>query len=134
MQRVHPQKSSKKGHKIESIPEGVVVNAMCPLHSDTPLEMFCVDEVKLCCHACTFKDLHKEHNVVELSVISQDNETFSAADVKKRFADSLKCDDALDKKIEETIESIRREGDEAQKKINRHSKKHIRSWKKRKLR
>ena len=98
---------SKKGHKVEAIPEGVVVNAMCPLHGDA-LRMFCVDEVKLCCLTCKTKELHKGHNVVELSAISQDNETFSAAAVKKRFADVLKCDDALDKKIEEAIENIQK--------------------------
>ena len=43
---------SIKGHKVEPIPEGVVVNAMCPLHKNAPLEMFCVDEVKLCCFGC----------------------------------------------------------------------------------
>ena len=70
--------------------------------------MFCVDEVKLCCLRCTkrTKDLHEGHNVVKISDVSQDNETFSAAEVKKRFADVLKCDDELDKKIEEAIESI----------------------------
>ena len=40
---------SKKGHKVEAIPEGVVVNAMCPLHKNNALEMLCVDEIKLCC-------------------------------------------------------------------------------------
>ena len=108
---------SKKGHKIEAIPEGVVVNAMCPIHKNIPLEMFCVDDVKLCCSTCKTKKLHKGHNIVDLSEISQDNEAFSAAEVKKRFADVLKCDDALDKKIEEAIENIRREGDEAQEKV-----------------
>ena len=44
-----------------------------------------------------------------MSEIVQDNETFSASEVRKRFADALKCDDELDKKIEETIESIRKE-------------------------
>ena len=101
---------SKKGHKVEVIPEGVVANAMCPLHKNEPLSMFCVDEVKLCCSPCNFEDLHKGHRVVKISDVSQDNDTFSAADVKKRFADVLKCDDALDKEIDEAIENIRKEG------------------------
>ena len=108
---------SKKGHKTEVIPEGVIVDGMCPLHNDIPLKMFCVDEVKLCCSTCKVKDLHKGHNVVDLSEVSQDNEVFSASEVRKHFADVLKCDDELDRKIEETIESIRKEGNEAKEKI-----------------
>ena len=107
---------SKKGHKIEAIPEGVVVDAMCPLHNDA-LRMFCVDEVKLCCHACKTEKLHKSHNTVKVTDVSQDNEIFSASDVRKHFAVVLKCDDELDKKIEETIESIKREGNEAGEKV-----------------
>ena len=103
-----------------------------PSTKNNPLEMFCVDEVKLCCAMCKTKKLHKGHNVVELSAISQDNETFSAAEVKKRFADVLKCDDALDKKIEEAIESIKREGDDAQKKVNQTFIEATRDWRKRK--
>ena len=106
-----------KGHKTEAIPEGVVVDAMCPLHKNNPLEMFCVDEVKLCCFGCKLKDLHKGHNVVDLSDVSKDNETFSASDVRKHFAVVLKSDDELDKKIEEAIENIRREGVEASEKV-----------------
>ena len=95
---VHSIKS-KKGHKTEVIPEGVVVDAMCPLHKDIPLKMFCIDEVKLCCSTCRVKDLHKGHRIVELSEVSQDNEVFSASEVRKRFADALKCDDELDRKV-----------------------------------
>ena len=110
---------SMKGHKTEAIPEGVVVDARCPLHNDIPLEMFCVDEVKLCCAMCTNKveDFHKGHNTVKVSDVSQDNEVFSASDARKHFAVVLKFDDELDKKIEETIESIRREGNEAGEKV-----------------
>ena len=70
--------------------------------------MFCADEIKLCCSTCTSRtnDLHNGHNVVGISEISQDNETFSASSVKECFTDVLKCDDALDKKIKEVIESI----------------------------
>ena len=108
---------SKKGHKTEAIPEGVVVDAMCPLHKKNPLEMFCVDEVKLCCFGCRIEDLHKGHNAVKTSDTAQDNEIFSASDVRKHFAVVLKCDDELDKKIEETIENIRMEGAEAKEKV-----------------
>ena len=60
---------SKKGHKVEAIPEGVVVNAMCPLHKNNALEMLCVDEVKLCCLGCKEEKLHEGHNVVKTSDI-----------------------------------------------------------------
>ena len=110
---------SLKGHKTEAIPEGVIVDARCPLHKDEPLSMFCVDEVKLCCSSCInrIEDLHKGHNVVKISDISQDNEVFSASEVRKHFADVLKCNDELDKKIEETIENIRKEGNDAIEKV-----------------
>ena len=108
---------SKKGHKTESIPEGVIVDAMCPLHNDA-LRMFCIDEVKLCCLECAFMSgLHKGHNIIKTPDIAQDNEIFSASEVRKHFADVLKCDDELDKKIEEAIEDIRKEGNEAIKKV-----------------
>ena len=84
---------SMKGHKTEVIPESVIVDGMCPLHNDIPLKMFFVDEVKLCCGIWKVKKLHKGHNVVDLSEVSQDNETFSASEVRKHFADVLKCDD-----------------------------------------
>ena len=42
-------KASKKDHKIEVIPKGVRVDAMCPLHKGNQLELFCVDDVELCC-------------------------------------------------------------------------------------
>ena len=48
-----------KGHKVEAIPEGVVANARCSLHDDEPLRLFCIDEVKLCCHACTQRSFIK---------------------------------------------------------------------------
>ena len=111
--------TKKKGHRTEAIPEGVVVDARCPLHNDNPLGMFCVDEVKLCCGICKVEDLHKGHNTVKASDVSQDNEVFSATDARKRFADVLKYDDELDKKIEETIENIRREGNEAGEKVKK---------------
>ena len=111
--------TKKKGHKTEAIPEGVIVGAMCPLHNDNPLEMFCVDEVELCCGTCTSrtKDLHKGHNVVKISEIPQDNEVFSAAEVRKRFADALKSDDELSKNIEGAIDSIRSEWNDAREKV-----------------
>ena len=93
-------RNSKKEHKTEAIPEGVIVDGMCPLHDDEPLRMFCVDEVKLCCSTCInrIEDLHKGHNVVDLSDVAQDNEIFSASDVRKHFAAVMKSDDELDKR------------------------------------
>ena len=44
--------SKKKGHKTEVIPKGVRVDAMCPLHKMNALELFCVDDIELCCMAC----------------------------------------------------------------------------------
>ena len=55
---------------------------------------------------CGSKSLNDEHE-----------KAFSASEVRRRFADVLKYDDELDRKIEETIESIRREGNEASEKI-----------------
>ena len=78
---------SLKGHKTESIPEGVIIDAMCPLHKNIPLEMFCVDEVKLCCFGCKTEKLHKGHNTVKILDVAQDNEIFSASEVRKHFAD-----------------------------------------------
>lgn len=108
---------SMKEHKIEALHEGVNVNAMCPIHNDIPLKMFCVDEVKLCCAMCKAKNLHDDHIVVDLSEIDKDNETFSASEVKIHFEDVLKCDDELDRKIETTINNIKKESKETMVKI-----------------
>ena len=43
------RKGSKKDHKTEAIPKGVMVDARCPLHKENPLELFCVDDTELCC-------------------------------------------------------------------------------------
>ena len=108
---------SKKGHKTEGIPEGVVVNAMCPIHSDSPLKMFCVDEGKLCCFLCEKEKLHQGHKLVKVSDIAQDNGVFSASKVRKDFAEVMKKDDELVEKIRGIIERIRKEGEEAKKKV-----------------
>ena len=42
---VHGIDSLKK-HKVEAIPEGIAVHAMCPIHKNNALEVFCVDEIK----------------------------------------------------------------------------------------
>lgn len=111
------KKASKKGHKVEAIPDGVNVNAMCPIHKEDALKMFCVDEVKLCCYGCKTDDLHKDHNVVRTAEITEDNEIFSALEVRKRFADVLEYDDKLDKKIEAVIEDINNESVSTREKV-----------------
>ena len=71
--------AKKKGHRAEPIPGGVRVEAMCPLHKNKPLNMFCVDEVELCCSACGLLGPHKGHTLVRVSDISEGSEVFSAA-------------------------------------------------------
>ena len=41
--------------------------------------------------------------------MSEYNEVLSAAKVRERFEGALKCDDDLEKKIAETIESVQKE-------------------------
>ena len=50
---------SKKDHKTEVIPKGVRVDAMCPLHKNCAFEMFCVNNIGLCCATCTLHIGHK---------------------------------------------------------------------------
>ena len=52
--------------------------------------------------------LHNSHKVVKLSEVSEDNEVFSAANVRERFEGALKCDDDLENKIAETIVSVQK--------------------------
>ena len=89
----------KKEHKTEVIPKGVRVDARCPLHKDVPLDLFCVDDIELCCGTCGLLGPHMGHKIVKISEVSEDNEVFSAAKVRKRFEGVLKCDDDLEKKI-----------------------------------
>lgn len=109
--------SLKKGHKVEVIPEGIWVDAMCPIHKKNPLEMFCIDELKLHCAMCKTEKLHKNHRTVMISEIDKESDKFSVAQVKERFRDVLKHDDELEKKIEDTIESIKNECESARSKI-----------------
>ena len=78
----------------------------CPLHKGSQLDLFCMDDVKLCCTSCALQSLHKGHKVVKVSEVSKDNKVFSATKVRERFEGALKCDDDLDKRIKETIESV----------------------------
>ena len=71
----------KKDHKAEVIPKGVRVDAMCSLHKKNSLERLCVNEIQLCCSTCVLDRVHKDHKVVNLSNVSEDNEVFSAAKV-----------------------------------------------------
>ena len=111
-------KASKKGHKTEVIPKGVRVDAMCPLHKGNQLERLCVSEVQLCCSTCVLDRVHKDHKVVKVSEVADDNEVFSAAKVRERFKGVLKCDDDLEKKIATTIENIQKENVSAKEKVS----------------
>lgn len=112
-ERVHDKDPMKGLHKTEAIPGGVKIEASCSLHKDEPLEMICIDEVKLCCPTCKTENSHKGHNVVSI----QDNGANSAATVNAQFADVVKRSDELDEKITSAIEGIRREIDGAKKSV-----------------
>lgn len=115
-QFVH-RSAKNRGHKTDKLLENVTVDAMCPIHKGNPLEMFCLDEVKLCCAMCKVKEMHKGHNLIYLSDILKDNEVFSASDVRKRFAAVTKCNDDLDKKIEAIVEVISKEAGKTKEKV-----------------
>ena len=108
---------SLKKHKVEAIPEGVAVHARCPLHGDNPLEVFCIDEIKLSCAMCKMEKLHKGHKIFKISDILQDNETFSAADTKNAFTETLRGIDELERRLKEAAEALRREVEAAQKEV-----------------
>lgn len=120
---VHKKGSKKYGHKIETIPKGMRVDAMCPVHKNNPFEMFCVDDMRLSCGICGLVGSHKDHRMAKLSDISRDNEIFSAAKVRGHFEDVLKYDDELDKKIALTIENIRNESSAAKEAVSNTFKK-----------
>lgn len=106
-----------KRHATEDIPQGVRVDAMCPIHKKDALELFSVDEVKLCCFGCKDEKVRKKHNIVSLSEISQDNKIFSAENVKKDFELVLERDNSLEDKITHEIEKIQNEGNEMENRI-----------------
>ena len=62
--------SKNRGHRVEVIPESVSVNGKCPRHKGVPLDMFCVDEVELCCVECEREGLHKGCTVVKMTDIA----------------------------------------------------------------
>ena len=76
---------------------------------------------------CKVDKLHKGYKITELSEASEDNEVFSVANVRERFECALKCDDGLEKKIAETIESVQKDNVSAKKKFHSLSERHTRS-------
>lgn len=111
------KRETKRGHKTEGIPQGMMVDAVCP-HHKTDLKLFCVDDMELCCFECTSKKLHEGHKVVELSEISKDDEgTFSMERAMKLLGAALDRDSALYKRMEEEIDNIRKESDDVRAKI-----------------
>ena len=102
---------SKKGHKVDTLPKGVTINARCPIHNDNPLEMFCIDEVKLCCGICAFEESQKGHRIIKLLDIENDGEVYPTNEVKKRFADASKTCSELKRKIDTVIEDIQKENE-----------------------
>ena len=112
-------KASKKGHKVEIIPDEVVINAMCPLHKTNSLELFCINEVKLCCLECEKEKLHQGYKVVKTADIAQDNEVFSASKVWNSFTGVMEKDDELAKKVNDVIETIDSKGNEIKERITK---------------
>ena len=105
-------------HRTEAIPEGVTVDGMCPHHKGEHLWLFCVNDIELCCTACRDGEMHGGHMVVNVPEIGEDNEIFSAEEVRERFADALKRDDELDSKIEAVMEGIRSKGNDVREMIS----------------
>ena len=108
----------KKSHNVEAIPKCVDVNARCPLHKDVPLELFCLTDTKLCCSMCKVDDLHKGHNSVKVSSISDKDILFSEKRLKERFESALKHGNDLEKKITETIEGVQKENVATKEKVS----------------
>lgn len=110
-----------KEHKREDIPEGIKINGMCPLHEDKPLDLFCVEEVKLCCSSCKAEELHKGHTVVKITDINEDNEIFSASEVRARLKYTLeqgeKMENDIKMRAENTATEIEEEREEIKKNI-----------------
>lgn len=97
------KRESKRGHTEEPIPEGVRVDARCPLHKDNPLEMFCVDETRLLCGLCALEGLHRCHRIVKISDVT---EMPSTNEIRTRFTNALKSCTRLKEKVDTTIETI----------------------------
>ena len=112
-------KPKKKRYKAEEESEKINADARCPLHKDDQSGVYRVGEVKLSCALCKLKEANGNHNVVDISEICQDNEMLSTVEARKRFTDALGRNYELENKIEEAIESIRREREASKEKIKK---------------
>ena len=117
----------RKATKQKSFPK-VCDLMQCVLFTKTSLSS-CFVWMTLSCVArlVPLKKLHDSHKVVELSEVSEDNKVFSATKVRERFEGVLKCDNDLDKKITETIESVQKESESIKEKFHSRSERHTRS-------
>lgn len=108
-----------KSHKVEVIPRRVMVNARCSFHDDTPLEMFCVDEVILCCAMCEKEKFHEGYKFAKIINVKEDNEAFSAHKVRVLFEESIKRSEELDKRIEDVINKMENEVNDVREKVKK---------------
>ena len=115
--RVFHMNKELRGHKIEEIPEGLMVDIKCPTHTDTPLELFCIDEVKLCCRKCIEENPHDDHNIVNVADVMQDKKVFSVSKVRENFNSAMRRNEEFIEKVKVITENLENGGNDMKNEI-----------------
>ena len=61
------EKKKNVGHKKEIIDLYVPIMTKCPVHTDVPLNLFCLNDKELCCSMCQCLKPHEGHKHIPIN-------------------------------------------------------------------
>jgi len=73
-----------QSHKKDKYDYFVPIDLKCPEHNLYPTGLFCINEKELCCAFCHYKNMHRNHKLIEID----DEETLKKENIS--IEDSLK--------------------------------------------
>ena len=109
--------TKKKEHRMEPVRRDSLIDTMCHVHKNNPLEFFCVDDSELCCGACTVRGPHAGHRIIEISEALKDDSVCSVGKINMNFAKVVEQSTVLEEKIVEAIDYLQKEGTSVKEKV-----------------
>ena len=76
------EKKKNKNHKKENIDLDIPIATKCPIHTDVPMNLFCINEKELCCSLCQIINPHEDHKLILIDdeeALKKENLTFEAS-------------------------------------------------------
>lgn len=97
------EKKKNYNHKKEHIDNFIPIQTKCSIHSDVPMNLFCLTEKELFCSVCQIINPHKDHKIILIS----DEESLKKENLT---LDTIKCSfDINNKEINELTQEIEKE-------------------------